>query len=520
MDVKTIASLNPSLNTQPSKIPVFDFQKRRAGLLLHPTSLPSGQLDQDVERLLNLMSNEGFSIWQVLPLCEPQAGLSPYQCSSTFAINPLLLTAIAPVDEMDESFIQFCNNQQFWLDDYALFKVLRKKFDHKAWYDWPEQYKHREPEAIEQAKFHQASEITILKWQQFQLYQRWQDIRLKASAKGIFLFGDVPIFVGHDSADVWAHQEWFLLEADGQPNVVTGVPPDYFSETGQRWGNPHYNWETMQGDDFVWWKARIHYHLEQFDILRIDHFRGMEAAWMIDAACETAVDGHWQEMPGDALLSSLQKLMVAGEVDNNRDADENHEKEDHKKQNSRLQLPFVAEDLGVITDKVIALRKKYHLPGMVILQFGFDGFDDNPHKLKNITEDKVAYTGTHDNDSTKGWFNSLDDHVKNEVLAALGVLDDNHHDCCEIENVDDIVVDKMIALAMSCQASICMISMQDFLHLGSESRMNVPGTTEGNWLWQFKWSQVEYQYRHQNDFLSLLAKNNRLVVDQKSKLID
>jgi len=489
--------MNPS-----SKIPVFDFQKRRAGLLLHPTSLPSGQLDQDVERLLDLMLEEGFTVWQVLPLCEPQAGLSPYHCSSTFAINPLLLSSIAPEDETDEAFIQYCSNQQFWLDDYALFKVLRENFDDKAWYDWPEQYKHRDSKTIAQARDELLSEINALKWQQFQLYQRWQEIRLKASAKGIFLFGDLPIFVGHDSADVWAHPEWFLLEADGQPNVVTGVPPDYFSETGQRWGNPHYNWETMQADDFVWWKARIHYHLEQFDILRIDHFRGMEAAWMIDAACETAVDGHWQEMPGDALLSSLQKLMTDGDDTTNENTDRHP------------QLPFVAEDLGIITDKVIALRKKYHLPGMVILQFGFDGFDDNPHKLKNITEDKIAYTGTHDNDSTKGWFNSLEDHVKNEVLNVLGVLDEAFHDWREIENVDDIVVDKMIALAMACQASICMIPMQDYLHLGTQSRMNVPGTTEGNWQWRFEWDEVERQHQHKNNFRSLLANNNRLAIDE------
>lgn len=482
--------------TNFSKTPGFDFQQRRAGLLLHPTSLPSGQLDRDVDRLLDFMQEQGFSLWQVLPLCEPQAGLSPYHCSSTFAINPLLLTSISDVDVSDESFIQFCHQQQFWLDDYAIFKVLREKFSGIAWYDWPEEYKHRYAQTLEQAFHEHANDVNRLKWQQYQLYKRWQEIREKASSKGIFLFGDLPIFVGHDSADVWAHSEWFLLDANGQPNVVTGVPPDYFSETGQRWGNPHYNWEVMLADDFVWWKSRIHYHLEQFDILRIDHFRGMEAAWMIDANCETAVDGHWQEMPGDALLSSLQTSMF----------DLVHK--DHTDEDKTYQLPFVAEDLGVITEKVTALRKKYHLPGMVILQFGFDGFDDNPHKLKNIEEDKIAYTGTHDNDSTKGWFNSLEDHVKNEVLHAIGVFPEGVNDWREIEGVDDIVVDSMIHHAMFSRACFSIIPMQDYLHLGTESRMNVPGTTVDNWQWAFEWQQVD----EKNNNLRLLLEESRRLI--------
>ncbi len=439
-------------------------QFRRAGLLLHPTSLPSGKLDDDVERWLQMMADTGFSIWQVLPLCEPQSGLSPYQCSSTFAINPALLAEIPASNTEASGYIDFCAQQQFWLDDYALFKVLKVRFQGAAWYQWPDEWKYREPQQLEQVSRQYSDELTQIKWQQYQLFRRWQEIKIRAADLGILLFGDLPIFVGHDSADVWAHPEWFLLGKDGLPEYVTGVPPDYFSETGQRWGNPHYDWEVMQADDFIWWKARIRHHLLQFDLLRIDHFRGLEAVWMIDAACETAVDGHWQQVPGDALLASLSR------------------------ESSTSRLPFIAEDLGIITPEVTALRKKYHLPGMSILQFGFDAFDDNPHKLKNITQDKVVYTGTHDNDTTKGWFISLDESVKDQVLEILQIVTEKDSDS---PDVADMVDEKMITDAMLSNAETCIIPMQDLLHLGSEARMNTPGTVIDNWSWQFTWSLLE-----------------------------
>ena len=334
---------------------------------------------------------------------------------------------------------------------------------------------------MQQSRQQYQQEITEIKWHQYQLHKRWSEIRGKASELKILLFGDMPIFIGHDSADVWAHPECFLLDTDGSMKVVSGVPPDYFSETGQRWGNPHYDWDVMRKDDFAWWKYRISHHLEQFDLVRIDHFRGMEAAWMIDAACETAIDGRWQQMPGDELLSSLRSSFVS-------DAEND-------------QLPFVAEDLGIITPEVTALRKKYHLPGMSILQFGFDEFDDNPHKLKNVEEDKIVYTGTHDNDTTKGWFNSLDDFVKNQVLQSLELFDDNVSDWREISDADDpevaaddvanSVVDKMIEDAMNSPAIICIIPLQDCLHLDTEARMNTPGTVVDNWQWQFQWQQID-----------------------------
>lgn len=478
-------------------------EQRRTGILLHPTSLPSAILDGDVERWLQMMSDCGFSVWQVLPLGEPQAGLSPYQCSSAFAFNPMLLAEFPAIDESDNDFKEFCHLNAFWLDDYTLFKVLKQHFDDTAWTQWPKRWKFRDEQALNESRLLYGNRISGLKWQQYQLYKRWHEIKRCATALGIRLFGDMPIFVGHDSADVWAHPEWFLLDEQGEMTVVTGVPPDYFSETGQRWGNPHYDWDAMRESDFSWWRSRIINHLEQFDLVRIDHFRGLESAWVIDAGCETAVDGHWQKMPGDELLSN-----ISSHIGQRYD-----------------RLPFVAEDLGVITPEVTALKKKYHLPGMSILQFGFDEFEDNPHKPQNIEEETVVYTGTHDNDTTKGWFNNLDEHVKKHVMVVLGIpvepgRDDNGSgdsignigeggsSNCWTDSIDpaDRVVERLVDSAMHSRAEICIIPLQDCLHLGSEARMNTPGTTIGNWQWRFDWSMLEVQ--HYGDRMKKMRQRN------------
>jgi len=416
-------------------------------------------------------------------------------CSSAFAFNPAFLPELPAVDDADSEFIEFCNKQQFWLDDYVLFKVLKQHFNDTAWVEWPEQWKFRDAKVLQKSRQQYQQQIVELKWQQYQLQKRWLTIRKTATELGILLFGDMPIFIAHDSADVWAHPEWFRLDSTGNMTVVSGVPPDYFSETGQRWGNPHYDWESMQEDDFSWWKSRIHHHLEQFDLVRIDHFRGLESAWVIDASCETAIDGEWQKMPGDALLATIKSSI----------------------EKCYEQLPFVAEDLGIITPEVTALRKKYHLPGMSILQFGFDEFEDNPHKPQNIKQDTVVYTGTHDNDTTKGWFNSLEEHVKNHVLAVLdlpvaNVLDEQGAEIsaidsltagatdedrgCWSDNVEmaDFVVERMIENAMRSPANLCIIPIQDYLHFGSEARMNTPGTVTGNWQWQLQWDAFEHKH--------------------------
>lgn len=461
-----------------------DLAIRRAGILLHPTSLPSGVLNDDVERWLQLLSDTGFSIWQLLPLGEPQVDLSPYQCISAFAMNPALLPEYPAVNESDRGYIDFCQQQQFWLDDFALFKVLKQHFKQSSWHDWPDDWKHRDQQQLLQAKEQYETAIVDLKWQQYQLHKRWQDVRTKASQMGILLFGDLPIFVAFDSADVWAHPEQFLMDADANMEVVTGVPPDYFSETGQRWGNPHYDWQAMQQDGYAWWKSRIRHHRQQFDLLRIDHFRGLEAVWMINASCETAVDGVWQKVPGDDLLASLKQGDEA--------------------------LPFIAEDLGMITPEVTALRKKYQLPGMSILQFGFDEFEDNPHKPQNITEDTVVYTGTHDNDTTKGWFNGLEDHVKTYVLQTLKLIEANDSDGTVIPDAADLVVETLMDNALKSRANTCIFPMQDCLHLGSEARMNTPGTITGNWAWQFDWSMLN----------NYLINEMRLRIKDAQRLVD
>jgi len=460
-----------------------DFYDRRAGVLLHPTSLPSRVLDRDVERWLELLSASGFSVWQVLPLGEPQGGLSPYQCISAFAMNPALMADFKPLDKTVSDYIEFCARNHEWLYDYTLFKVLKQMYDDAPWFEWPDEWKYRQPHAMQRA-FHDFRDyVAELSWEQYQLFNRWREIKRKANDKGIKLFGDIPLFVAHDSADVWAHPEQFLLDHKGMMTVVAGVPPDYYSETGQRWGNPHYNWDVMRQENYAWWLSRISHHLEEFDLLRIDHFRGLESAWVIDAACETAVDGHWQKMPGDELLKRIRE-------------DSGH-------------LPIVAEDLGIITPEVTALRKKHKLPGMSVLQFGFDEHDDNPHKPQNITQDAVAYTGTHDNDTTKGWYQGFDLDVKNYILQTLGIKVHGQHTDQESEATADLVVDKLIDNAMNSQASLCMVPMQDCLHLGSEARMNTPGTTEGNWLWSFSWEQI-------NDDI---ATDMRLRIETANRLI-
>ena len=269
---------------------------------------------------------------------------------------------------------------------------------------------------------------------------------------GIHIIGDIPIFVALDSADVWANPHLFYFDEDLQPTVQSGVPPDYFSETGQRWGNPHFDWEQMELEDFSWWMQRFAHHFDCFDIVRIDHFRGLEGVWMIPESSPTAIDGFWQKTPGDALLTTLSRRI--GE------------------------LSLVAEDLGIITPEVTALRKKFGLPGMAVLQFGFDAFDDNPHKPKNIHTDTVFYTGTHDNDTTLGWYLSLEADVQAHVREMLGMSEEQD------------IVDTLIDTAFETQACLAIVPMQDFLHLDGDSRMNKPGTVEDNWRWKFDWEQI------------------------------
>lgn len=457
---------------------VADFYQRRAGVLLHPTSLPSGKFDDDAERWLEWMEQAGLSVWQILPLGDPQDGLCPYQCVSAFAMNPALYSGYTTPRSDSGDFRIFCAAHS-WVEDYALFKLLHNRFVDHAWYEWPDEYKYRDEQALANLRKESASELLLLQWQQYELHKRWRYLKQLANSKNIVLFGDMPLFVAHDSVDVWVQPQRFLLDAEGLPSVVAGVPPDYFSDTGQRWGNPHFNWDYMKDEHYAWWLQRMEYHLEMFDTVRIDHFRGLQASWVIAADCATAVDGHWQLMPGDELLTALQKHLGA--------------------------LPIVAEDLGIITPEVTALRKKFQLPGMSVLQFGFDIYEDNPHKPQNIVADKVVYTGTHDNDTTRGWYESLVPDVQRQVLERLSI----------VNNTDDMaarshtVVDKMIETAMSSAASLCMIPLQDIMCLDTSARMNIPGTIEGNWAWSFQWRELE----------EVSLSNLRQIIEKSGRLV-
>jgi 4-alpha-glucanotransferase len=428
--------------------------RRASGILLHPTSLPSGQLDADVFRWLDFLADSGQQVWQVLPLGIPAMGNSPYQCLSAFAANPGLLPhqLNLPLHSDEPAFIEWKQQQSYWLHDFALFTVLKDMNNNAPWYDWPKPTRDRNPDVLAELSDKYTEILELFKWQQFLIHKTWNNIVEAAHDRNIHLFGDMPIFVAHDSADVWAHPGLFMLDKDGQPEWVTGVPPDYFSETGQRWGNPQFNWQAMQETGFAWWLQRLLHHFQWFDLVRIDHFRGLEAVWMIDANCETAIDGYWEKTPGAQMLELLRQQLGS--------------------------TPLVAEDLGVITPEVTRLRKKFKLPGMSVLQFAFDAFEDNPHKPANITSDRIVYSGTHDNNTTLGWFNALKPDEQQFVRDTLNI--DEHKD----------IVDAIMESAMNSDAILSMFPLQDVLKLGEEARMNVPGDAGDHWLWKFSWDQI------------------------------
>jgi len=563
--------------------------RRRAGILLHPTSLPgtpgNGDLGQHAFRFVDFLADCGISIWQMLPLGPPHEDLSPYQTQSVHAANPLLISLDQlvksgwltsdsnPVLEHElehelqqlaqqgwyqddaqarareitqlvkqynlpaefamfsppeaairyrlarlkqaragfekqanandkQAYNDFITQQQHWLDDYALFRALqtenqaqnikplqtqyllelKQQSDQHAlhakrenileeikkrigWWNWEPNIRQRQPEALAAARQRLAKEIEQHRFEQFIFYRQWQELKKYAHERGIYLFGDIPIFVSLDSVDVWANQESFDLDAAGQPKMVAGVPPDYFSATGQRWGNPHYHWGHMQANGFQWWIARLKTAELLFDIARIDHFRGFEAYWAIPAHCETAIEGEWIKAPGAALFEKLQQLKT---------------------------LPLIAEDLGIITDEVRQLRDRFGLPGMKILHFAFDSGPDNPYLPNNHVENCIVYTGTHDNDTTVGWFQKLDDHQRQTVCNNIGASPQD-------------MPWSLIQTAYASVAKLAIVPLQDFLALDSQHRMNIPGTATGNWRWRFDWSQFPPGL---NDRIRGIIKNN------------
>lgn len=466
--------------------------KRRAGILLHPTSLPAefgnGDIGPAAYQFVDFIAHCGFSVWQMLPL-GPTHGVngSPYQTLSTHAGNTALISPqlmeergwinldeftveqkaspnfrtistyaawknlVAQPEHSDlKLFQQCCETHQDWLDDYALFIAIREEHMLQGWTQWPEGLRNRDPKSLKAIAWRLHDKIECIKFGQFTFLLQWQNLKQYANQKGVLLFGDLPIFVAHDSADVWAERENFYLNEAGDCRVVAGVPPDYFSETGQRWGNPLYDWDYMLGDHFSWWKKRIQSQIGLYDLIRIDHFRGLQAYWEIPAESETAINGRWIEAPGDELLTQL-----FAEFDN---------------------LALVAEDLGIITPEVEEIRDKFQLPGMKILQFAFSHEPDNPYLPHNHSENSVVYTGTHDNDTTLSWVSSLNE-------GDYGYIRDYFKADCAVE-------DMLKWMAFASVAKLAIIPMQDFLGLGEGHRMNTPGTIEGNWNWSFQWEQI------------------------------
>ncbi len=465
--------------------------RRRAGILLHITSLPGpgvvGDLGSSAYRFVEFLVSAGLTVWQILPIGPTKHDNSPYQSSSMYAGNPRMISLemllnkgwlealpgeggelsdqlktfciklawegfkdrASPADQADLQ--RFTSEQGWWLEDYALFQALRTE-EKQCWWDWHKPLRDREPQALAASRARLKNLIDEIKFEQYLFYTQWMHLKSYANDRGVLLFGDVPIFVAHDSAEVWAHRELFDLLDDGHPRVVAGVPPDYFSETGQRWGNPLYLWDVMEEDGFSFWINRLKVQSTLFDFLRIDHFRGFESYWEIPATEETAINGRWVKAPGERLFTKLYEALP--------------------------HLELVAEDLGIITPEVEAMRKLHDLPGMKILQFAFSGGAENPYLPFHHTLDSVVYTGTHDNDTTLGWYTSLDDVSREFVDEYLG-------------RSREVMPWPMIRCALSSRANLAVIPMQDALGLDGNHRMNTPGTNEGNWGWRFHWEDIE-----------------------------
>ncbi len=469
---------------------------RVSGVLAHPSSFPGphgmGDLGGEAYRFVDWLALAGQRRWQVMPLGPTGFGDSPYAALSAFAGNPLLISLdrLRGEDLLDDAdlesypqldgwqvefgvvigskfpllrrafdrfrrgaaadqragFQAFCEREAGWLDDFALFMALKDAHGGRAWTDWPEPLLARDPGALAEWTTRLDAEIRYYKFTQFQVARQWGDLRRYANDRGVRIIGDLPIFVAHDSVDVWANRTLFQLDARGHPAMVAGVPPDPFAATGQLWGSPVFDWPAMAVDGYGWWVARMRGMLSQVDIIRIDHFRGFAAAWVVPAGDETAAGGHWEAGPGRAFFDALREAV--GDVE------------------------IIVEDLGVITPDVIALRESLGLPGMKVLQFAFGEDPDNPYLPHNYERNDVVYTATHDNQTTIGWFGGLPEHTRVAVQRYIG------------NDGSDIAWD-MIRLAESSVADLAIVSLQDIMRLGDEARMNTPGRPGGNWTWRY-----------------------------------
>jgi 4-alpha-glucanotransferase len=463
---------------------------RSSGLFLHPTSLPSGfgvgDLGVSAYRWIDMLSAMKQSFWQVCPLGPTGYGDSPYQSFSSFAGNHLLISpeklkesGLLEQSELDEfpslpqnrvdfgsviiekeklfrkayarfddtrEFSEFCDREKYWLDDYALFRVLKDKNGGLPWYSWEPSLKLRFPAALEEVLNAERRSVRYHKFLQFMFHEQWMELKRYANGKGIGIIGDIPYYTAYDSSDVWAWPELFELDENGKPLRVAGVPPDYFSATGQLWGNPLYHWKYMEQDGFSWWVKRIKKALEWVDLIRLDHFRGFESYWAVPASSDTAVNGEWVKGPGINFFNCIRHELG--------------------------RLPVIAEDLGEITDGVEELRCQAGLPGMKVLQFAFDGNPNNPYLPHNIFTNSITYTGTHDNDTSQGWFDNLTVLEKQRVKSFLGCTEKNFQE-------------RFLRLAFGSPSKLCIIPFQDVLGLGTSHRMNIPGKESGNWQWRF-----------------------------------
>lgn len=465
---------------------------RLSGVLLHPTSLPGafgiGDLGPEAYKFVDFLIEAGQSLWQVLPLGPTGYGDSPYACYSAFAGNTLLISPEQLVSEglldsapsldtkkhrvdfgrvhgvkeqllrkayerytkttdtsLRSAFETFAQEQAHWLEDYARFRALKDAHGGAAWHEWELQEPLRE-------------EVEAHMYYQFLFFRQWFALKSYANKRGVSIVGDLPIFVAQDSADVWTNPEQFKLDKNGKPLVVAGVPPDYFSSTGQLWGNPLYNWEHMQADGFKWWIERVRATLTVVDIARVDHFRGFAACWEIPGGDKTAERGQWVEAPGRELFTAIRKTLG--------------------------DLPLIAEDLGVITPDVVALREEFGFPGMRILQFGFGGDSKNIDLPHNYVPNVVAYTGTHDNDTTVGWFDSVAGEGSTRTSTQI---ERERKFCMDYLNTkgEEIHWD-FIRAVLASVANTAIIPLQDLLGLGTEARMNLPNSTDGNWAWRYE----------------------------------
>jgi 4-alpha-glucanotransferase len=462
---------------------------RAAGIFLHPTSLPSkfgiGDLGEAAYTWIDLLSTSKQLFWQVCPLGPTGYGDSPYQSLCSFAGNWLLLSPekffelelltrqeldafpTLPEEKVDfgrviaekeklfekaferfvdtKEFEEYCDRERYWLDDFALFKVIKERQGNKSWVEWEAPLKLRFPAALEEVAASERRAIRYQKFQQFMFHTQWTALRAYAKSKGVRIIGDVPYFVAFDSSDTWASPELYELDESGNPLRVAGVPPDYFSQTGQLWGNPLYQWDNMRQDGYAWWIKRVRKSLELVDYLRLDHFRGFESYWAVPAGSATAVKGTWERGPGFDFFAALKNALGA--------------------------IPIIAEDLGEITHGVEELRRKVGLLGMKVLQFAFDGELDNPYLPYNVAPDSIMYTGTHDNDTSCGWFTSLDEEDRRRVIRYLGCSHDDF-------------IERFLRLAYSSPSRLCMIPAQDLLGLPEGNRMNTPGKENDCWTWR------------------------------------